>query len=100
MLRLSGHLRKLNIDGSGIFENVLGFKAELSEDLVAKTTILDWILKRIQSKTYDENRGYAAELLSILLQNNRSNRLEFTKKDGVEVSLKVLSVSTSYSDSV
>ncbi|TCD69674.1 hypothetical protein EIP91_006691 [Steccherinum ochraceum] len=75
----------------GIFENVLGFNAELSTDLVAKTAILDWILKRIQSKTHDENRGYAAELLSILLQNNRSNRLELAKKDGVETALKVLS---------
>ncbi|KAH8105853.1 Catenin-beta-like protein [Cristinia sonorae] len=75
----------------GIFENVLGFNAELSTDLVAKTTILDWILQRIQGKTHDDNRGYAAELLSILLQNNRSNRLALAKKDGVETALKVIS---------
>lgn len=80
--------------GIGIFENVLGFNADLSTDLVAKTKILDWVLIRIQSKTHDENRGYAAELLSILLQNNRSNRLEFSKKNGVETSLQVLSVSS------
>jgi beta-catenin-like protein 1 len=42
---------------------------------------------------HDENRGYAAELLSILLQNNVDNRLELGKKDGVETILKVLSVS-------
>lgn len=77
----------------GIFENILGFNPELSTKLVAKTTILDWLLTRIQSKAHDENRGYAAELLSILLQNIRENRLEFGKKDGVEVCLKVLSVS-------
>lgn len=63
---------------------------------MAKTAILDWILKRIQSKTHDENRGYAAELLSILLQNNRSNRLQLAKKDGIEIMLKVLSVSTRF----
>ncbi|KAJ6485071.1 Catenin-beta-like protein [Mycena vitilis] len=75
----------------GIFENVLGFNPELSTQLVAKTSILPWLLTRVQSKTHDENRGYAAELLSILLQNNRANRLELAKKDGVETFLKVLS---------
>ncbi|KAJ7498873.1 Catenin-beta-like protein [Mycena latifolia] len=75
----------------GIFENILGFNPELSTQLVSKTSILPWLLTRIQSKTHDENRGYAAELLSILLQNNQANRLELGKKDGVETFLKVLS---------
>ena len=76
----------------GIFENVLGFNAELSTQLVTKTTILDWVLQRIQMKNYDENKGYAAELLSILLQNNRPNRLKLIEKNGVEAILQVLSV--------
>ncbi|KAE9410576.1 DUF1716-domain-containing protein [Gymnopus androsaceus JB14] len=38
-----------------------------------------------------ENRGYAAELLSILLQDNKVNRLELGKKDGIETILKVVS---------
>lgn len=76
----------------GVFENILGFKAELSVQLVSKTKILDWLLNRIQSKARDENRGYAAEILSILLQNNRINRLELSKRDGVETMLKILSV--------
>ncbi|PIL37143.1 hypothetical protein GSI_00835 [Ganoderma sinense ZZ0214-1] len=75
----------------GIFENVLGFNAELSTQLVSKTKILPWVLKRIESPKHDENRGYAAEILSILLQNNRTNRLELGKKDGVESILKILS---------
>ncbi|KAF5388033.1 hypothetical protein D9615_000453 [Tricholomella constricta] len=75
----------------GIFENILGFNPQLSTKLVEKTTILGWILKRIQSKTHDENRGYAAELLSILLQDNPKNRQEFGKQDGVEIALKTLS---------
>lgn len=76
----------------GIFENLLGFNADLSQQLVSKTTILKWLLARIQSKNHDENRGYAAELLSILLQNNRDNRLALGREDGVEIFLKVLSV--------
>ncbi|KAG9218906.1 hypothetical protein CCMSSC00406_0000980 [Pleurotus cornucopiae] len=75
----------------GIFENILGFNPSLATDLVSKTKILTWLLKRIESKQHDENRGYAAEILSILLQDNPPNRVEFGKQDGAEVSLKVLS---------
>ena len=46
-------------------------------------------------KTHDGNRVYAAELISILL-DNRPNRLEFGKRDGVETTLKVLSVRLLY----
>ena len=77
---------------SGIFENILGFNADLSTDLVSKTKILDWLLQRIESPKHDENRGYAAEILSILLQNKRLNRLELGKRNGVETILTVLSV--------
>ena len=55
--------------------------------------MLTWILDRIQSKAHEENRGYAAELLSILLQDDVDNKLELGNKDGVETILKVLSVS-------
>ena len=79
---------------AGIFENILGTNAELATDLVSKTTIMKWLLDRIQSKAHDENRGYAAELISILLQNNRPNRLAFGKEDGVEICLKVVAVGT------
>ncbi|RDB22492.1 Beta-catenin-like protein 1 [Hypsizygus marmoreus] len=74
----------------GIFENILGFNPQLSTQLVDKTTILTWLLNRIQSKTHEENRSYAAEILSILLQDNQKNRLEFGRKDGVESLLKTL----------
>ncbi|GBE79478.1 Beta-catenin-like protein 1 homolog [Sparassis crispa] len=98
---LADNLRRLNEDEEsdrqgvfhvlGIFENILGYNAELSSRLVSKTTILQWLLNRIEFKTYDENRGYAAELLSILLQNRRSNRLDLGSQNGVEIILKVLS---------
>lgn len=74
-----------------IFENFVAFRPELSTLLTTKTTILEWLLNRIQAKEHDDNRGYAAELLSILLQNNRENRLALGKQDGIEVMLKVLS---------
>lgn len=75
----------------GAFENILGFNPDLSEKFVAKTKIMKWLLDRVQSKTHDENRCYAAELLSILLQNNSANRQHMGKLDGVEAILKTLS---------
>ncbi|KAI0337925.1 DUF1716-domain-containing protein [Trametopsis cervina] len=75
----------------GIFENLVGYNSELSSQLVSKTTILEWLLARLRIKKHDENRGYAAELLSILLQNHRENRLALGKQNGVETILQVLS---------
>lgn len=82
----------------GVFENILGFNPDLSVQLVSKTKLMTWLLERVQSKTHDENRNYAAELLSILLQSSIPNRREFGKRDGVEVILKVLSVSDSQAE--
>ncbi|GJJ07565.1 hypothetical protein Clacol_001768 [Clathrus columnatus] len=78
-------------DRQGVFENILGFNPDLSTQLVSKTNILTWVLERITVKTHDENRGYAAELLSILLQNNHQNRLALGDKSGVDILLKLLS---------
>lgn len=72
---------------------MLGLNPSLASDLVSKTKILNWLLTRIQSKTYDENRGYSAELLSIFLQNSQNNKIRLGENNGVEIILKVLSVS-------
>lgn len=77
----------------GILENVLAFNPNISKTLIKKSKTLRWTLNRIQNPVQDDNRGYAAELLSILLQSDRENRLAYGKGDGVETSLKVLSVS-------
>lgn len=75
-----------------IFENFVGSKPPLAERLVLKTKLLPWLLNRAQSKMHDENRGYATELLSILLQGSQLNRLELSKNDGVEILLNIASV--------
>ena len=75
---------------------MLGFNPELPTQLVSNTKILSWLLTRIESPKHDENRGYAAEILSILLQNNRQNRLALGKQDGVETLLKILSVGSAF----
>ena len=70
----------------------MGFNPALSSKLVTQTHLMTWLLKRIQAKSHDENRAYAAELLSILLQNRNENRLVLSENDGIEIILKVLSV--------
>ncbi|CAE6465415.1 unnamed protein product [Rhizoctonia solani] len=75
----------------GIFENVLASRPTLAETLVSTTTIIQWLLNRIIQKEHDDNRGYAAEVLSILIQTSRSNRLVLAKADGVDTILRVLS---------
>jgi beta-catenin-like protein 1 len=76
----------------GILENVLAFNPQISKTLIKGTKTLAWTLNRIQNPVQDDNRGYAAELLSILLQSDRENRVAYGKGDGIEISLKVLSV--------
>ncbi|KAH9482695.1 Beta-catenin-like protein 1 [Psilocybe cubensis] len=75
----------------GIFENMIGFNPSLSSNLVSKTKVLPWLLDRIQAKKHDENRGYAAELISILLQDRSDNQTRLGDYNGVEIILKVLS---------
>lgn len=79
----------------GIFENMLALNPDLSNLIVAKTSFLGWLLSRIQAKAHDENRGYASELLAILLQNSRENRMAFAAQSGMEITLQILSVSIS-----
>lgn len=55
----------------GIIENLLGLDPDYAERIGLKTELIPWLLKRIQTKGYDSNRGYASEILSILLQDNR-----------------------------
>ena len=70
----------------------MGFNPGISSKLVTQTHLMNWLLRRIQAKCHDENRAYAAELLSILLQNRIENRLVLSENDGIEIILKALSV--------
>ncbi|KAI9632157.1 Catenin-beta-like protein [Dioszegia hungarica] len=75
----------------GVFENLLSFLPPLATQIVGDTTLLPWLLKRVQKKEYDSNKQYASEVLSILLQGGREVVVKVWEQDGVEVLLKVLS---------
>lgn len=77
----------------GLFENLLSFMPPLADQVVEETTLLKWLVDRIQVKEYDGNKQYASEILAILLQESRENRLRMGEMEGIDVLLKVLSVS-------
>lgn len=74
-----------------IFENLVSIDLKYAEIVVEKTDILPWLLKRINTKAFDSNRGYAVEILSILLQESRANRIKLGELGGIDVLLRVLS---------
>ncbi|KAG2181976.1 hypothetical protein INT43_006902 [Umbelopsis isabellina] len=74
-----------------VFENLVSVFPRHSEHIVAKTDLLPWLLKRINTKVYDSNRGYACEIIAILLQDSRDNRVKFGELGGIDVLLRVLS---------
>ncbi|KAI7879344.1 DUF1716-domain-containing protein [Lichtheimia hyalospora FSU 10163] len=75
----------------GILENLLGLDPQLAERIALKTEFLPWLLKRVQTKGYDSNRGYASEILSILLQDSRDIRLKLGELEGIDILLRALS---------
>ncbi|GBB94760.1 hypothetical protein RclHR1_02410006 [Rhizophagus clarus] len=74
----------------GIVENFTSFDPAISERIVRETNLLQWMLNRIKVKTFDSNKQYCSELLAILLQNSRANRLKLGELGGVDVLLQVL----------
>ncbi|KAK4683965.1 beta-catenin-like protein 1, partial [Tremellales sp. Uapishka_1] len=75
----------------GTFENLLSFMPPLAEQIVSSTTLLPWLLKRIEQKAYDSNKQYASEILAILVQQSRENRLKMAELQGMDLLLRVLS---------
>ncbi|CAF0710421.1 unnamed protein product [Brachionus calyciflorus] len=70
-----------------IFENMVETKPSLSVEST-KQGLLQWLLKRIKVKgPFDSNKLYAAELLSILVQNQDDNRKSLGEMDGIDTLL-------------
>ena len=75
----------------GVIEN-LASQPSTAERIGADTTLLSWLLKRIQKKEspLTQNKQYAAEILAILLQSSSANRKRLTKLDGIDNLLQLL----------
>ncbi|RNA11195.1 beta-catenin 1, partial [Brachionus plicatilis] len=70
-----------------IFENIIEAHPSLCVES-SKQGLLAWLLKRIKFKgPFDSNKLYAAELLSILVQNHDENRKLVGEMDGIDILL-------------
>ncbi len=76
-----------------VVENLLS-QTDLAERIGQKSSMLDWLLRRVQEKEtiVGQNKQYSAELLAILLQSSQRNREKFAGLDGIDVVLQLLSV--------
>lgn len=57
----------------GIFENFLELQPDLTVHLCEKTYLLSFLLHRVRTKSFDANKLYCSEILSILLQSDIRN---------------------------
>lgn len=73
-----------------IFENLIEFRPEVCKD-VAEAGMLTWLIKRLKVKVaFDNNKLYASEILSILLQNEPHNREKFGEIGAIDSLLQQL----------
>lgn len=85
-------------DRSGVYHALsvlenLSSRPSLAEKIGQDTTILQWLLQRIQKREspVSQNKQYAAEVLAILLQSSELNRTKLCDMEGVDVLLQLLS---------
>ncbi|KAI8812262.1 Catenin-beta-like protein [Cladochytrium replicatum] len=78
----------------GIIENIISVHTSFAEAVVTNTSLLAYLLRRLSTpRVFDSNRQYSSELLSILLQNSRTNRTKLASPengDGVDALLRVV----------
>jgi beta-catenin-like protein 1 len=86
-------------DRSGVYHALsvlenLASQQTLAEKIGKDTTVLKWLLERIQKKEspVTQNKQYAAEVLAILLQSSLINRTKICSLDGVDILLQILAV--------
>lgn len=74
----------------GIIENSMSISGEITDTLVNKTKLMNWLVDRTKGKLFDTNILYAVEILSILLLDRRSYRILFCSLDGVDNLLQII----------
>lgn len=74
-----------------VLENVVSLEPDAAEELVSSTSLLTWLLDRMQyAVRFDQNTAYSGELLAILLQDSEANRAALGEKGGIDALLKIL----------
>lgn len=75
----------------GIIDNLIEYRSELGPDV---KPLISWLLKKLKMKPlYNQNKQHASEILNVLLQNDKENRLILGSLNGIDILLRVASVS-------
>ena len=76
----------------GVIEN-LASRPSVAEQIGKETEFLNWLQSRLQKKEspVSQNKEYASEILSILLQSSSENRKKMISSDGIDAFLQMLS---------
>ncbi|GAB0097458.1 beta-catenin-like protein 1 [Sergentomyia squamirostris] len=79
-------------DTLAVFENLMEIKMEVCVE-AANQGLMQWLLKRLKAKLpFEANKLYCSEILSILIQDSKENRLLLGSLDGIDVLLQQLAV--------
>ena len=73
-----------------IIENMSEVKNDTVTTVAGEQGLLNWLLKRVRVRQYDENKLYSSEVLAILLQDNTTNQKLLGDIDGMDILLQSL----------
>jgi hypothetical protein len=65
---------------------------QVAEELVSRTKVLNWMLKRLKPRDFDVNKGAVGENLALLLQSSQANAQKAADLNGIDAILQVCSV--------
>lgn len=73
-------------------ENMIEVEPKVAEMICEKTRVFKWLLGKLKVREFDSNKQYAAEILSILLQNSEANQKKLGQMNGVDVVLQAVAM--------
>ena len=65
----------------------------MAEELVSRTKVLNWMLKRLKPRDFDINKGAVGENLALLLQSSQANAQKAADLNGIDAILQVCTLS-------
>ena len=65
------------------------FQLQVAAEVVQRTTLLRWLLKRLKPREFDSNKEAAGSLLALLLQTHPPNAQALADINGIDALLQV-----------
>lgn len=67
------------------------FGVQVAAEVVRRTALLRWLLKRLKPREFDTNKEAAGSLLALLLQTHPPNGQSLADINGIDSLLQVIS---------